>query len=102
MIVNGKPKSYSGQGSFWGNLLVTAVCFALFLGCLYAMGWWDFETVWVPGIAAMVLAVDELKQKAIASPLDEVYSAQNAFQTKVTALIETCQAECDRMQDGSV
>lgn len=57
MIVNGKPKSYSGQGSFWGNLLVTAVCFALFLGCLYAMGWWDFETVWVPGIAAMVLAV---------------------------------------------
>ena len=57
MIVNGKPKSYSGQGSFWGNLLVTAVCFALFLGCLYAMGWWDFETVWVPGVAAMVLAV---------------------------------------------
>lgn len=57
MIVNGKPKSYSGQGNFWGNILVTAVCFVLFLGCLYAMGLWDFENVWVPGIAAMVLAV---------------------------------------------
>ncbi|MDI3329121.1 MAG: hypothetical protein QJR09_00095 [Micrococcus sp.] len=57
MIVNGKPKSYSGQGNFWGNILVWAVCFVLFLGCLYAMGWWEFETVWVPGVIAMVLAV---------------------------------------------
>lgn len=57
MIVNGKPKSYSGQGNFWGNILVTAVCFVLFLGCLYAMGWWEFENVWIPGLAAMALAV---------------------------------------------
>ena len=57
MIVNGKPKSYSGQGNFWGNLLGTAVCFVLFLGCLYAMGWWDLENVWIPGVAAMALAV---------------------------------------------
>jgi hypothetical protein len=35
-------------------------------------------------------------------PLGEVYSAQNAFQTKITALIETYKAECDRMQRESV
>lgn len=42
--------------------------------------------------------VDELKQKDIAGPLDEVYSAQNAFQTKLTALIDAYKAECDRLQ----
>jgi hypothetical protein len=41
---------------------------------------------------------DELKQKEIAATLGEVYSAQNAFQTKLTALIESYKAECDRMQ----
>ncbi|MGO1885106.1 MAG: hypothetical protein ACTH3G_07060 [Citricoccus sp.] len=57
MIVNGKPTNHSGQGRFWGNLIMTAVCFVLFCGCLYAMGWWDLETVWIPGGIAMVLAV---------------------------------------------
>lgn len=57
MIVNGKPKSHSGQGNFWGNVLVWAVCFILFLGCIYAMSWWDFGTVWVPGLISLVLAV---------------------------------------------
>ncbi|MEO9248358.1 hypothetical protein ABDK96_11755 [Citricoccus nitrophenolicus] len=57
MIVNGKPTNHSGQGRFWGNLLMTAVCFLLFLGCLYAMGWWSLESVWIPGGIAMVLAV---------------------------------------------
>ncbi|MEV4900690.1 hypothetical protein AB0K08_05035 [Citricoccus sp. NPDC055426] len=57
MIVNGKPTNHSGQGRFWGNLLMTAVCFALFVGCLYAMGWWDLDAVWIPGGIAMVLAV---------------------------------------------
>lgn len=56
MIVNGKPKNYSGQGSFWGNVLVWAVCFAMLAGAMFAMGWWDFETVWVPGLIALVLA----------------------------------------------
>jgi hypothetical protein len=41
---------------------------------------------------------DELKQTAIVAPLGEVYSAQNALQTKLTALIEQYQAECDSMQ----
>ena len=55
------------------------------------------------GLAALVLTVgDELKQKAIVDPLDEVYSAQNAFQTKLTALIEAYKAECDRILGDSV
>jgi hypothetical protein len=42
-----------------------------------------------------------LKQKELADPLVEVYSAQDAFQTKLTTLIEAYRAECDRMQAGS-
>jgi hypothetical protein len=50
-------------------------------------------------LAELVLTVDdELKQTQIAGPLGEVYSAQSEFQTKLTALIETYKAECDRMQ----
>jgi len=45
---------------------------------------------------------DELKQKELAGPLSEVYSAQNALQTKLTALIDAYKAECDRMQGDSV
>lgn len=57
MIVNGKPTNHSGQGRFWGNLLMTAVCFVLFCGCLYAMSWWELSAAWVPGLIAMGLAV---------------------------------------------
>ena len=54
-------------------------------------------------LAELALTVeDELKQKEMVFPLGEVYSAQNAFQTKLTALIETYTAECDRMQGESV
>jgi hypothetical protein len=54
-------------------------------------------------LAKLMLAVeDELKQKELADPLVEVYSAQDAFQTKLTTLIEAYRAECDRMQGGSV
>ena len=54
-------------------------------------------------LAELALTVeDELKQKEIVSPLAEVYSAQSAFQTKLTALIEAYKAECDRMQGESV
>ena len=50
-------------------------------------------------LAELALTVeDELKQKEIVGPLAEVYSAQSAFQTKLTALIEAYKAECDRMQ----
>lgn len=50
-------------------------------------------------LAELVLTVeDELKQKEIAEPLGEVYSAQNAFQAKLTTLIDAYKAECDRLQ----
>ena len=53
-------------------------------------------------LAELMLTVeDELKQKELASPLGEVYSAQDAFQTKLTLLIEAYKAECDRMQGES-
>jgi hypothetical protein len=50
-------------------------------------------------IAELVLTVeDELKQGGVAVPFSEVYSAQNALQTKLTSLIEAYQAECSRLQ----
>ncbi len=50
-------------------------------------------------LAELTLTVDdELKQKDMVTPLGEVYSAQNLFQTKLTALLEVYKAECDRMQ----
>ena len=53
----------------------------------------------VERLAELTLTVeDELKQKEIVGPLGEVYSAQGAFQTKLTTLIEAYKAECDRMQ----
>lgn len=50
-------------------------------------------------LAELALTVeDELKQKELSAPLSEVYSAQNAVQTKLTALIEAYKTECDRLQ----
>jgi hypothetical protein len=53
-------------------------------------------------LAELELTVaDELKQTEIVGPLGEALSAQNAFQTKLTALIEIYKAECDRLQGQS-
>jgi len=53
-------------------------------------------------LAELVLKVDdELKQKEFAGPFGEVYSAQNALQTKLTVLIDAYKAECDRLQGAS-
>jgi hypothetical protein len=41
---------------------------------------------------------DELKQKAFAEPIGDVYSAQEAFHSKISALIEAYQTECDRLK----
>jgi len=49
----------------------------------------------------MLIVEDELKQKELAGPLGEVYSAQDAFQTKLTALIDAYKGECNRMQGES-
>ena len=53
-------------------------------------------------LAELTLTVeDELKQKPMVGPLGEVYSAQSAVQTKLTALLEAYKAECDRLQGGA-
>ena len=53
-------------------------------------------------LAELALTVEnELKQENIIGPLGEVYSAQSALQTKLTTLIETYKAECDRTQGES-
>ena len=41
---------------------------------------------------------DELKQKPLVGPIGDVYSAQEAFHSKVASLIEAYQAECDRLK----
>ena len=54
-------------------------------------------------LAELTMTVeDEFKQKEMVGPLGEVYSAQSAVQTKLTALIEVYKGECDRMQTESV
>ena len=41
---------------------------------------------------------DELKQKAFVEAIGAVYSAQEAFHSKISALIESYQAECDLLK----
>jgi hypothetical protein len=41
---------------------------------------------------------DELKQKAFVESIGDVYSAQEAFHSKISGLIEAYQAECDRLK----
>src|SRR5438876_10302338 len=44
---------------------------------------------------------DELKQKAFVEPIGGVYSAQEAFHSKVSTLIEAYQKECDRLKPAA-
>lgn len=41
---------------------------------------------------------DELKQKSLVGSIGDVYSAQEAFHSKIAALIEVYQTECDRLK----
>jgi hypothetical protein len=41
---------------------------------------------------------DELKQKPLVESIGDVYSAQEAFHSKIAALIEAYQAECDSLK----
>jgi hypothetical protein len=50
-------------------------------------------------LAELSLTIEEeLKQKAFAEPIGDVYSTQEAFHSKISALIEGYQAECDRLR----
>ena len=44
---------------------------------------------------------DELKQKAFVEPIGALYAAQDAFHSKISALIEGYQVECDRLKPAS-
>jgi hypothetical protein len=44
---------------------------------------------------------DELKQKAFAEAIGEVYAAQDAFQSKILKLIEDYEAECTRLSGSA-
>ena len=44
---------------------------------------------------------DELKQKAFVEAIGAVYSAQEGFHSKVSALIEEYQAECERLKPAA-
>ena len=41
---------------------------------------------------------DELKQKAFVESIGALYSAQDAFHSKIAALIEPYAAECERLK----
>src|SRR5947208_4130397 len=50
-------------------------------------------------IAELSLTIEEeLKQKAFAEPIGDLYSTQNAFQSKIVKLIEDYEAECARLK----
>ncbi|MCU1294988.1 MAG: hypothetical protein JWP08_3838 [Bryobacterales bacterium] len=44
---------------------------------------------------------DELKQKEFSNPVGEIYSAQDGFQTKLLALIESYGAKCESLKPSS-
>ena len=50
-------------------------------------------------LAELSLTIEEeLKQRTFAEAIGAVYSAQNAFQSKILKLIEDYEAECDRLK----
>src|SRR6266566_4473336 len=53
-------------------------------------------------LAELSLTIEEeLKQKAFADSIGAVYSAQDAFQSKILALIENYDAECTRLSGSA-
>ncbi len=50
-------------------------------------------------LAELSLTIEEvLKQKAFAEPIGDLYSTQDAFQSKIVKLIEDYEAECGRLK----
>jgi hypothetical protein len=50
-------------------------------------------------LAELSLTIEEeLKQKAFVEPIGALYSAQDAFQSKIVALIKEYEAECQRLK----
>ncbi|MFC0582063.1 hypothetical protein [Micrococcoides hystricis] len=55
MRSNGKVVNYSGQGQLVSNIIMFVVFFGLFLGSVYALSFWDFDNVWIPGLVCLGL-----------------------------------------------
>src|SRR5436190_5339315 len=50
-------------------------------------------------LAELSLTIEEeLKQKTFAEPIGDVYTAQDAFQSKILKLIDAYEAECTRLK----
>jgi hypothetical protein len=53
-------------------------------------------------LAELSLTIEEeLKQKAFVESIGDVYSTQEAFHSKISALIEAYQKECDRLKPAA-
>jgi hypothetical protein len=53
-------------------------------------------------LAQLTLTIDdELKQKEFSDPVGALYSAQNEFQTQVTALVESYGAKCESLNPSA-
>lgn len=53
-------------------------------------------------LAELSLTIEEeLKQKALAEAIGDVYAAQNAFQSKILKLLEAYEAECARLSGAA-
>src|SRR5207244_12845510 len=54
-------------------------------------------------LAELSLTIEEeLKQKAFAEPIGDVYYEQEAFHSKISAFIEAHQKACDRLKPAAV
>ena len=50
-------------------------------------------------LAGLTLTIeDELKQKEFSDPIGELYGAQDGFETRITALIESYEAKCETLK----
>jgi hypothetical protein len=53
-------------------------------------------------LAELILTIeDELKQKEFSDPIGALYSAQDGFQTKITAFIESYEAKCESVREST-
>jgi hypothetical protein len=53
-------------------------------------------------LAGLTLTIEEeLKQKEFSEPIGAVYSAQDAFHTKIAALIESYAAKCESLKPST-
>jgi hypothetical protein len=53
-------------------------------------------------LAGLTLTIeDELKQKEFSEPIGGLYSAQDAFNTKIAALIESYAAKCESLKPSA-